>query len=196
MNDPADLVNWISVRRRTRSFKAASLIHGDVNDHGALAHRTQYFTAAPLRRARSGHKYRADDHVCRKHLLLDAVLGRGPGTDGSFEQFIELAEPDQRSMMAISAPTPRPCVSHAYRQRLLRSSQNGPAGHQERRRSTPRPPVYRFSAVPAASIASLPAQAAKGHRKRQSRFPRRLAVRPDCSRPSACPESGAQYAET
>ena len=85
MDDTVHLVSWIIVVGRMRGLEAAALINGYIHDHGALAHGAQHGAAYQLRCTCAGNEHRADNDVRGKHLVLNGVNRREPGTNAPFE---------------------------------------------------------------------------------------------------------------
>jgi hypothetical protein len=69
-----DKVGRLRVRGRVRGFEAASLIHGNVDNHCAWFHKLEIFPPDQTRRACPANEDRADDQVSLDSLVKTPSL--------------------------------------------------------------------------------------------------------------------------
>ena len=74
MDDPVFDIRRITVRGRTCSLDAASLINGHVDDHGAFLHVLHHLASDQLRRRSS-----RDEHAADKQIRFRCGLGDNVG---------------------------------------------------------------------------------------------------------------------
>ena len=75
VNDAIHDKRRIRVRRRLAGLEAATLVDGDVDEHGARLHRSQHGPSHELRCGRAGDQHSAHDEVGIANQPLDCLGG-------------------------------------------------------------------------------------------------------------------------
>jgi len=98
VDDAFYLVGRVGVRRRVRGFKTATLIDGDIDNHGAALHRFEHLARDQLGRARARHQDGADHDVGGEDFLLDRFDGGKARAHPAPEQLVEFAQTRDRAV--------------------------------------------------------------------------------------------------
>ena len=94
VDDVVDHVRRIRVRRHVRGLEAPALVDGDVDEHGARAHRAHLLGRDEVRSPRTGDEHGADHEVGREHEVLDRERARHHRLDAPAPDLVDLAQPD------------------------------------------------------------------------------------------------------
>ena len=73
--DAVDYVDWVAMRGGVRRLEAASLVDGDIDEHGAFLHQREHVLGDELGRSIAGNEHRTDDDIGGGQFLADVMLG-------------------------------------------------------------------------------------------------------------------------